>query len=122
MFFHIVENLTAMAGMDCGSLTVTWSLRGDSIMLSQLDYTITLTNVTTSEVVNTMNFAGNFCVPAMGSQCGEYLTRFSYTIEGLSPPNQSYNLSLLTNITNNSMYEIRTPEVTTMATTVIAGM
>ena len=108
--------------MSCDSLTVTWYLRGDAIMLSQLNYTITLTNITTSEVVNTINFAGNFCVPTMSSQCGEYLTRFSYTIVDLTPLSQTYNLSLLTSITNNSMYEILTPEVTTTATTTIAGM
>jgi len=109
--------------MDCDSLTVTWSLRGDAIVLSQLNYTIILTNSTTGEVVNTTNFAGNFCVPLpMSYQCGEYLTKFSYAIVDLSPPSQSYNLSLITNITNNSMYEIMTPEVTTAAITTIAGM
>jgi len=112
-----------VAGMNCDSLSVSWSLRGDAIVLSQLNYTLILTNSTTGEIVNTTNFAGNFCVPLpMSYQCGEYLTSFSYTITGLSPPSQSYNLSLLTNITNNSMYEIMTPEVTITTATTIAGM
>ena len=123
IFSRLVENLTAVAGMNCDSLTVSWSLRGDAIVLSQLDYTLTLTNSTAGEVVNATNFAGNFCVPMpMSNQCGEYLTRFSYTITDLLPPSQSYNLSLLTNITNNNMYEIMTPEVMITATTAIAGM
>jgi len=105
-----------VAGMDCDSLTVTWSLRGDTIMLSSLNYTLTLTNRTTGEVINITNFAGNFCVPMpMGHQCGEYLTRFSYTIVGLSPPSQNYNLSLLMKITNNSMYDVMTTASTTIA-------
>ena len=117
LIFYIVENLTSVGSMNCDSLTVTWFLRADSIMLSQLNYTITLTNMMTSEVVNTTNFAGNFCVPLNNTQCGEYLTMFTYTVDGLSLASQNYTLSLLTSIINDTMYEITTPEVNTTAIT-----
>ena len=115
LIFYIVENLTSVGSMNCDSLTVTWFLRGDSIMLSQLNYTIMLTNMMTGEVVNTTNFTGNFCVPY--TQCGEYLTMFTYTVDGLSLASQNYTLSLLTSIINDTMYEITTPEVNTTAIT-----
>ena len=115
-----VENLTAVAGMDCDELTISWFIEGDSIMLSQLNYTIALI-MSGEEIQQSFNVSGSDCVDMnlQGVSCGDYLTIFYYIISGLQA-NQSFTVSLLTYA--DSTYAVSNLLLTTMANTTIPGM
>ena len=120
VLFISVENLTAVAGINCDGLIISWFLKGGSFMLSQLNFTITLIN---SEIPVTQNFnvSGSDCtdMSLQGVNCGNNLTLFYYGITSLQA-NQSYTVSLLTHVDN--MHNVTNSSHTTTANTTIPGM
>ena len=125
LFFILVENLTVSVNDNCNSFTtVSWTLRGDSVMLSEVNFTITITDSmgTVNGTVNrTMNIHANDCV-ASTMTCGEHLTQFNYTSIDRLGVNELYNVSIATSINEtNTMYRLLTPVVSITANTTIAG-
>lgn len=105
----------ATVNVQCnGFMTISWMLRGPAIMLSEVNFTITIDSMGSVERVMDIN-ADSCSKDTM--TCGQYLTRFTYSgLVGLTN-NTLYNVSISTSI-NDTMYSVNTPVVTiTMNTT-----
>lgn len=118
LLFISVENFTAVADTGCDELTISWYLEEQFFMLSQLNYTIALMS---SEITRTFNISGSNCTEMnlQGVSCGEYLTLFHVTINGLQA-NQSYAVSLFTHV--DSMYNVTNSSHNATARTTIPGL
>ena len=117
----LVENLTALVNDQCNAYTsISWILRGDSVMLTDVNFTITITD-SMGNVNRTIIISASDCVHNIMT-CGEYLTEFNYTsVDGLEQ-NEPYNVSIRTSINEiNTMHIVRTPVVSIMANTTIPG-
>ena len=116
----LVENITVSVSDECNSYTrISWMLRGDSIMLSDVNFTITITD-SMGAVNRTINIIADSCVH--NATCGKYLTEFNYTnVDGLEK-NEAYNVSIAASINETkNMHELLTPVVSVIANTTIPG-
>ena len=120
-FFCLVENVTVSVNDQCDGFTkISWILRGDSVMLSEVNFTITITD-SMGNTNGTVNICASECnVSAM--TCGEHLTEFTYnSIDGLGV-NEVYNVSIRTTINEtNTMHVVRTPVVSILSITAISS-
>ena len=119
--FILVENVTVSVNDECNSFTtVSWILRGDSVMLSEVNFTIIITD-SMGNINRTVNIQANNCVlPEM--TCGEHLTEFSYNSIDRLGVNEEYDVSITTSINEtNTMYMLLTPVVSITANTIIAS-
>lgn len=116
----LVENLTVSVNDECNSFTnISWTLSGDGVMLSEVNFTITVTNSMGNDSI--VHIQAETCMnETLG--CGQHLTEFTYLlIDGLTP-NLPYNVSISTAINEtNSMHVVRTPLVSITANTTIPG-
>ena len=118
--FVLVEDVRVTVNNKCNGLTrISWTLRGDSVMLSEVNFTIIVTDSMGSNI--TVDICANDCINSTLT-CGEHLTEFNYTsIDGLAV-NEVYNVSVRTTINEtNTMHVVRTPVVSIIESTTIPG-
>ena len=105
----------------CNGFTkISWILRGDSVMLSEVNFTITITD-SMGNLSRTVNIHASDCINSTMT-CGEHLTEFNYnSIDGLGV-NEAYNVSIRTTINEtNTMHVVHTPVVSLLSITMIEG-
>ena len=106
---------------ECDGFTrIIWTLRGDNVMLSEVKFTIKITD-SMGNLNRIVNIHANDCIN-FTMTCGEHLTEFDYTsIDGLAI-NEVYNVSIRTTINEtNTMHIVRTPVVSIIENTTIVG-
>ena len=118
--FVSVENVSVIVNDECNSFTrIIWTLRGDGVMLSEVNFTITITD-SMGSLYRIVNIRANDCMNSTLT-CGEHLTEFDYTsIDGLAV-NEVYNVSIRTTINEPTMHEVLTPVVSIIENTTIEG-
>lgn len=100
-------------------MEINWILRGDGVMLTEVNFTITITD-SMGNVNRTVDICASDCDIEM--TCGGHLAQFTYTaIDGLKQY-ELYNVSIKTTFNEtNTMHVVRTPVVSITANTTIAG-
>lgn len=116
----IVEDVTVTVNDQCnGFTTISWILRGDAVMLSDVNFTITI------DIMGMPSFTDDIIAGDCDNMtsCGQYLTQFDYTSEIVGLANNTlYDVSITTSINQtNSMHVLQTPVVTITANTTISG-